>query len=92
MRRRLVTVLALAGAVAAGCSPGPSADSSAIERDLELDLQEASGDRRVQVRCPTFRVRRGEQFRCEAMDRYGDTYLVYGIIEDDSGGFRYEVQ
>jgi hypothetical protein len=98
MRRRLALVALAAGTAvplaACGGSVGNDRGDAArsIERDIAYDLRQQSGDPDIDVDCPRFPVRRGQEFECYAVDGYGDEYLVVGYVEDDRGSVVWEVQ
>ncbi len=95
MRARVAlaaVALAAAPALAAcGGSAGSDAGSDVrrIEREIQFDLQEQSGDPGIEVECPRSAAR-SSQFECYAVDSYGDEYTVLAEV-DRRGDVLWEV-
>ena len=96
MRIRTALAALAAGVATVACGEtvtrSSASDERRMEREIAADLQDQSGDPYVEVDCPRFRMRRGEEFQCLAVDGYGDRYAVYTYIEDDDGSYVWEVQ
>jgi hypothetical protein len=86
-----VSALVALTACAPAVQRSSAGDVRRVEEEIAEDLQYQSGDPYVDVSCERFRMRRGDEFECQAVDGYGDRYDLIGYVEDDDGSYSWEV-
>ena len=94
MRPRLATALVLAGLGAAALAACGEAhiDSGKTETAIKRDLTRKTGIVVRAVDCPDdVKVKRGAEFRCEAIARNGDRAQVLVTQRDDDGTVSWRV-